>query len=372
MIVLAISLALSLSALATALYAWMRVRAAGGATGATSTRDVLLLRPCAGSDAWLERALMSSEVVLRHARSARVRFLIATGDDEARPAAERVARVLASRGADAAVLVTEARGPNRKADQIARALALVSGASDERVIVADADVELDDAVTSALLVASERSALAWAPPIEVSARTFGDRVSGAVLDASLHAFSLLGRLDPRGVVGKCFVAARATLDAVDAASLRHHLGEDMEIGQRLAARGSEARMVTAAARSLVAARALGAVTERYRRWLVVIRAQRPALLASYPVLLASSPLAMAAAVAAREPRALAVAVVARMSVAALARRSAGRAFSLSSLALGFFADAVLLVAWIGAIASPRVRWRGITLVARAGHLEVES
>lgn len=362
---------LTVASFVTALFAWIR-GARMPAARAPEPNALLVLRPVAGDEPWLERALASSRAAASVTKDLSVRFLVGEASDSARPVAERVADALSSEGIDAAVLVTDARGPNRKADQLARALAKAPRREGERVLVADADVALDGDVVRALLSACDAgAALAWAPPVEIAPRTIGDRVSAAVLESTLHAFSLLGRLDPRGVVGKCFAVDRATLESVDIASLRHHLGEDMELGRRLAAIGADTAMVSAGARSIAFGRTFAAVVARYRRWLLVIRAQRPALLASYPLLLASTPVALAVAAFSGDRAAIATILAARALVGVFALRSASVAIRPSRLAFGFVADVVLLAAWIGALASARVRWRGVPLALRAGHLEAE-
>jgi ceramide glucosyltransferase len=118
---------------------------------------------------------------------------------------------------------------------------------------------------------------------------------------------------------------------------------------------------------------------RYARWISVIRAQRPHLLASYPLLFACTlPLiALSFAAALFEGRAaLAVAgaaVALRLAVALLARARSTAAIPLWRLPLdALMADAVLVLAYARALGTTRVRWRNTDLrIVRGGELVVE-
>ena len=351
--------------------AWAAIRSRAGRTG--ERRDVgkvALLRPCAGAEPGLARALASTA----EAGVALVRFAVATEDDPALPVAREAARSIPG----AEVIVTSAEGPNAKADQLARALASLPEPPDV-VLAVDSDVELTPAVVAAVLapLADPGVAAAWAPPIEVEPDTFADRASSAVLGASMHAFAVLGALDPGCVVGKVLAIRREALEAVGGfAALRTHLGEDMELGRRL--REARLRVVRASvpARSLAKGRAWDDVVSRYARWVTVIRAQRPHLLASYPLLFASTiPMLLVCLAAAPFegllPLGVAGAALAlRHAVAALAVTRSGSSAPLSALD-ALAADVVLLLAFHKALRTTTVRWRDTELrVARGGQLEV--
>jgi ceramide glucosyltransferase len=296
-----------------------------------------------------------------------VRVLVAEGADGAWPVGEAACGALRAMGLEASVVVTGACGPNRKADQLARAL------TTERdgpaiVVVADSDVLLDHSSLAGIVAPILAGACdaAWAPPVESAPQTPADRASQSVLGGSLHAFALLAGLDPRGMVGKLFAVRRSSLERVGGlAPLTDYLGEDMELARRLRAAGLRVAVGAAPAASLAAGRSWEQVVRRYARWLAVIRAQRPALLLSYPLLLAAAPLQLGLAciaVACEGARALpcVLGVVAlRGLVTAAARhrsRSPGGPWWAS-----WAADAVLLVAFARAVTSRSVDWRGAVL-----------
>ncbi len=332
---------------------------------------VVLVRPCAGTEPWLDETLTS---VLRARRSfpLSVRFAVASAGDGAVPAAARAVEVLRAAGIDARVVLTAARGPNHKSAQVARAL---EGERPAVVLVADSDVDLAGTDLDALLspLADPAVAAAWAPPVETAAITRADRASVAVLGGSLHAFPLLAGIDPAGLVGKLVALRASALDAAGGfASLRHHLGEDMELARRLRALGGSVTAVPQVARSRIAGRNWPAVVSRYARWLAVIRAQRTPLLASYPLLFAATPwivlLALAGAHGAQGAPGIALAaallaVAARLAVALAAQHAAGRPPGISAaLADAVLADGLLTVAFLRALASRRFTWRGRLLV----------
>lgn len=342
------------------LFAWLR-SARKPMTPATRRVDATLLRPCAGEEPGLAAALASSSVAGE--LGARVRFLVASTDDPAWFTARRVAGELAKRGLDADVVVTAARGPNRKADQLACGLAAAPAAL---VMVADSDVVLDRDVVVAL-AASDADA-SWAPPTEIAPRTNADRASACVLDGSLHAFGLLSALDPAGMVGKVFAVRRDALDAAGGfVALVDRLGEDMELARRLRADGRRVAVVGTAARSLASGRGWVSTVDRYARWITVIRAQRPALLVSYPLLFAAAPLQLALAAASSAPLAVgSIVVAARLLGAVFARMRSGRRVDLGLFAFAFVADLVLLAAFVVGVSRRRFAWRGTTLSIGAG------
>ena len=346
-------------------------------------RGALMVRPCAGDEPNLFEALRSTSRATRSFQLA-LRVAIESEDDEAAPAARRACVELSRDGLDARVVVTGARGPNRKVDQIARVLAAESSCP-PLLIIADSDVDLsharlDDLV--ARLDVAEVGAV-WAAPIEVhtEGRTLADRASAAVLDSSLHSFALLASLDPYGMVGKLFAIQMSTLVRVGGMrSLVGHLGEDMELARRLRGLGLRVELATAPARSVVHGRSLRDVTRRYARWIGVIRAQRTRLLGSYPLLFAATPLIACASFVAAVidgPSALAVAALAvtvRIGTAWAARAASDpasrRKVTLASLVTdAALADAVLLAGFVLSLATRRVSWRGASLtLTRTGEI----
>lgn len=344
---------------------------------AEAPSSLLLLRPCAGAEDGLELALTSSAAA---GTSAAIRFLVSEERDAAWPVVHAVQRQLAERGFDVSVIATGAVGPNRKADQLARGVAAAMS-THRVVVVADSDAELTEACLSSLVapILEGRAEAVWAPPVESPGCTWGDRLSGAVLDASLHAFVLLGSLDPHGMVGKTFaVDAPSLARAGGFEGVTEHLGEDVELGRRLRAMGARVEVGDHVVRAMVRGRTVRAVFERYKRWVTVVRAQRPWLLPSYPLLLAAGPLQLVAGlVAAGLDGALGLValggvLVARSLVTALVRRRAVSR-SMSPSLLPWLADTLLLAAWVGALVSTTVQWRGVRLhVTRGGRVVQEA
>ncbi len=342
-----------------------------------SLDDVVLLRPCAGAEPDLAGRLAETG----GARS--VVLAVGTYADLATPAAGIAVLDLHQRGLTANLVETRAVGPNHKVDQLARALALASGARGRDVIVvADSDVDLAGVDLTALVAELDDPTVGavWAPPVEAGEVALaGDAVSHAVLDASLHAFPLLAGIDPNGMVGKLFAIRREALEAVGGFdALRTHLGEDMELARRLQARGLRVVASSLVARSRAAERPLADVHARYVRWLQVVRAQRTALLATYPLLLAPAPVLLLAAVLGTLGSdstvvvASAVGVAVRVAVAVAARLAAGlSAAPLLATGQALVADVALLGALACALASRRVSWRRTELLLGAGGKLVE-
>lgn len=335
--------------------------------------SVLVVRPCAGAEAELARCLAS---LPRTRLATRTLLAVESLSDGAWTTAAMAAATLRLRGQDADVVLTGARGPNRKADQIARAIAVERG---DIVVVVDSDIDLEDFDLDALIAPFARVDVAatWAPPVEVAPLTFGDRASMAVLAGSLHAFPLLAALDPRGMVGKVMALRASCLREVGGFESRvDRLGEDMDLARSFAARGWRVECVAAIARSRASGRTVGDVVGRYARWLAVIREQRPLLLVSYPLLFAATPLVVTLALAAWTPGSLAViaaAIAARVGVAVGARRASGMRPSFRVALFDAVAgDALLLCAFVRALVTRDVRWRARTLrFERRGHLAHE-
>jgi ceramide glucosyltransferase len=342
----------------------------------TAAARVLLIRPCAGTEACLATTLPSLAAA-RRSFVLSCRFAVAASDDTSLPAVRAAAAALSAAGIDASVILTASRGPNRKAAQLAAVVA-VERAPVDLVLVADRDVDLTgtdlDALVAPLMARADLAAV-WAPPIEAApAHTLGDRASAAVLHVSLHAFPLLAGLDRAGLVGKLFVVRGDALrEAGGFEALVSHLGEDMELARRLRTLGHAIEAAPMVARSLASGRSWEQVESRFARWITVIRAQRPALLASYPGLfLALAPiviLAVAAATSAPFLAAIATtcAVLTRLAVAAGAAHATGRSLALPRLALprlisdALLADVLLTSAFVRSMGSRRVVWREVAL-----------
>lgn len=374
---------------------WQRMRSAPPRL--PEPTRALVVRPCAGLEPGLDRALAS----LIHARTGAeiaCRLAVESASDPAAPAAMAAAAALREAGIDAAVVLTSASAPNHKAAQIAAVVAREERPFDA-IVVADSDVDLEgfdlDALLAPLLSGrGERSptnrerspadplaGAVWAPPVEAGAiSASGDRASRALLSGSLHAFTILGSLDGGGLVGKLFAVRR---DAIEAAggfdALERVLGEDMEIARRLKDAGSSILVAPAVARSLKTGRTWQSAVDRYARWLTVIRAQRPHLLASYPLLFFATPLLLAgsALLAPFAPLlALATALCAlssRLVTAVSARALAGFDLSIREAIIdAALSDALLAHAFARAMVTRTVTWRGRTLTVDRRGILVEA
>lgn len=338
---------------------------------------VLLVRPCTG-DAASTRAAMATRPRVDDGVHVRWVGVVADTDDPAWPLVERTVAGLRQAGIDAHALLSRARGPNRKAEQIDAAVRHF-GDDVDAIVVVDADVDLTEVPLAAVLaplLSDAEVGVTWCAPVEPHAHTGGDRRSRAILGGSLHAFVLLRALDPTLLVGKLFAIRPATLAATGgAASLRHHLGEDFELARRVRAAGLRVVCSEAIAPSLACDRSYAAVLDRYTRWLAVVRAQRPARLLSYPLLLAAVPcylaLAIACAIAAPVTAALAIAaaLLLRQAISRLAAARGGLAKAIP-LHEALAGDVLLLHAWLRALRGAPIAWAGQRLrLGRDGRLQ---
>ena len=349
------------------------------AQSSTVAPRVLVVRPCAGLEQDLDRALASLSGA-RSEAAIRCRFAVETASDPAAEVAFRVAARLRAGGLDAAVVITRADAPNHKVAQIEAVIAEEVDPFDV-VIVADSDVDLDGFDLDALvdpLLADPRGGAIWVPPVEVGALSeSGDRASHALLDGSLHAFTILGALDGKALVGKLFAARADAIRSIGGfGALRRVLGEDMELARRLQAEGRSVRVAPAVARSLKTGRTWASAVDRYARWLTVIRAQRPHLLASYPLLFLATPivtilgLALLPFASALAAAAIAFALGSRLIAAIAARALAGaRLDPIASIADAAIGDALLACAFARAALTRTFTWRGRALtIDRRGEL----
>ncbi|MBL8678690.1 MAG: glycosyltransferase [Myxococcales bacterium] len=336
---------------------------------------VLVLRPCAGRDANLQRNLRSIVDALSSFDRAKARCVFAVHDEEDPAYRECVAAKawLETHEIECDVAVTRAVGPNHKVDQLARAQAMAQrDGAFSIVLVVDSDVDLTGASLAKLvepLVAGTHAAL-WSPVPERGARpTLGDRASVAILSGGLHAFAILSRLDPAGMVGKLFAVRSDALASVGGfVALQRHLGEDVELSRRL----RHARMRVGAevlgALSSAEGRTMAATRDRYARWLLVVRAQRPMLLASYPMLFFAAPLQALASVALAlvAPRVglalLILIVCVRLTTAVAARRASRLPWSWRATLIDpWMGDVMLAFSWASALRLREVAWRGSKL-----------
>lgn len=346
-----------------------QVNASPQPANARTKTEVLVVRPCAGDEPELTRTL-SSMFALEDESRIHVRFAVARESDPAMPAVRAAHQALLSRGISSDVVMTHASGLNRKVEQIARAIA---GEDHDRVVVADSDLDLTGFPLARLLAPlSETSVFAsWAPPLEGGPRTTADRVSAAVLDGSFQSFPFLRLVDHRTMVGKLFAFRPEMLPRVGhLESLVGHLGEDMELARRAHEGHLSVVSVDEPAVSRMSGRGPKEVILRYARWIQVVRAQRPWLLASYPIFVFPLPLiailsCLLATIAPLGPLGgvpLLIAMFARTLLFVTARLLSGRTpFALGSFAMSLLSDLMLLAAFTRAMSTRKLVWRGNVL-----------
>ena len=345
---------------------------------------MVLLRPCTGHPSWMEATLLSTGEV-SYSGELRIRFSVADAGDAAHALCEDVAAQLRAAGWDADVVVLPPEGPNQKAGQVAAAVDTLC--QQEAILLSvDADVDLsgvDLEPVLAPLLRDETVGVVWIPPAERGTPAgWGDRASAALLSGSLHAFPLLAGLDPNGMVGKLFAIHPRAFEALSPVrELGWYLGEDMEIARRVRAAGLRIGLVGRVALSRAQGRAFRSVIQRFTRWLLVIRGQRPALLLTYPLFFgATAPILTLAAVACLSPGgwarilggyAAAVTLISRWTLAMVARRISGaRARPLRAVLDVALSELTIWWAFGRALVQRRVIWAGRSLrLSSSGRLE---
>lgn len=358
--------------------------------------DVWLVRPCCGDEPGLTDRLVSGAAL-----GVRQIFTVARAEDAAWPVASAAAESLRAAGVPAEARVVPTAAPNQKAGQWLGLLAAPDLAACTIFVNVDSDVHLAGFDLQRLIapLRAEGVGATWCPPVEVAPPAgLGDRASQAFLNASLHAFRLLGGLDPHGLVGKvCALHLPRVRAAGGLVDLDILLGEDMELARRLRLAGLEAPtvaqpshpaaqpihpaaqlshpaarpiyMVAQPVRSEARGRSLAAAVARYARWLTVIRAQRAPLMASYPLLFgATLPLCLLAIPLGYQGLAAAcVALTARLAVAVAGRRLGGlRVGPLTAVVDVVLGELVTWAAWLQAMRRREVVWRGQRLIIPRG------
>jgi ceramide glucosyltransferase len=347
----------------------------------------LVIRPCAGAESRLEYRL-ESIAGAKGLEGVELQVALTTGrpGDSATASCERAAEALQERGIAARAHAFDLEsGPQPPINQKVGQLAAASALYEVDVIVnIDSDVDLHDfdfaPVLGPLLESGgeRRLGARWVAPIERGASTSADADSAALLDASLHAFSLLGELDPGTFVGKLFaLRSDALREAGGFEALQDWLGEDMELARRLREAGWEVDQAPGIAHAEVSGRNAHQVRGRYARWLAVIRWQRPHLLGSYPLLFFAAPLltlAWSLLALALPTAAVGVlwTVLARWGLAAGARVASGIS-PRGSFVAGWRADYLLFRAWLRCLESAEVEWRGRVFTKGAdGRMELRA
>jgi len=318
-------------------------------------RRVLALRPCAGVDECVVENLQ------KRMPWAQAGELVVV---PSRESVAHAAAVVATAGSTHAQVVA---GSVDLANPKVAALAFaVRGAAEaDLFLIVDADVDPDSIDVAALVATFDdpRVGAAWQPVTEVPGETAGDALSSAILLGSFHAFPLLGLLDDGGLVGKVSMVRRAALDAIGGfAAIGDVLGEDMRLAELLREQRYATVMVPGVARSTARRRSVRDVFDRFVRWTLVIKHQRPEQLASYPLFFFPLPLIALGVVCIDAPwaREILIAVLlSRVTLALLgALRGARPKRPFKALLWAPLADLALLLAWLRALPMDTITWRG--------------
>lgn len=365
---LAIGAALRRAALQRATRALAPVSASG--------KRVLLVRPCAGAEPGLLDNLASIGALASEAQLMVV-MSVDDPDDGARPVIATALERLRAAGLDAHAEVHPPTGPNRKASMIGQVLRHRDW---EFVVNVDSNVDLHEYPLDELLAPLLRDArvgAVWGPWSELRLYPgLGPRASEAVLGASLTAFPLLCGIYRDGLVGKIWAARREALAECEFESLTHYLGEDLEMANRLRNRGWDIVAASTLGRARGGEASFVQVVQRFGRWMLAVRGQRPKLLPTYPLFFFATPLVLAlAAIGAFGAPAIALgaaslAVVARAIVTLAAQHWSGRRMGpLRALLEAALGDLALGLAWVRALVRRDLEWRGHRLrVAPDGRL----
>lgn len=352
---------------------------------AVSSPSIDILVPCEGAEPALYENLMS---LLRvpYAGPRQVFFLLPDSGDSAYAVALAVvrdaARDLALCSIAVQVICTAPQAlENRK---VAQLICGLKRSTAEYVVCADSDVCLQDDDLQALLFALEEKSArpvgaAFAAPIEVAGTTLADRASAAVVGGSPQSFLALYGLaamlggTPSMAGALCALRKSALLTIGGFEGVRNCLGEDHELAQRFARAGFDVKLSHRPARCHDSARSAWQVITRVARWLTVVRAQRPLLLATYPLLIAATPALSIAAVIVRSPVCIGftfAVILLRTLLGYSLRRFFGISIRLGT-ALGevFLSEGLLWLGFVRAVCSRKIVWRGHSFyVDRGGRM----
>ena len=339
----------------------------------------LLIRPCAGDEPGLKDRLLS--VCEAHCDfPLRIVLAVDNPNDKALPAIHAARDALVALAWDVSIVIAPVIGPNRKASIIAECLRVEKSEFDS-VVIADSNIDISGVDLNGLtagLLGNPAIGAVWAPFRETAARrTCGNVASEAVLHFSWHSFGLLSAVDADGLVGKLFAVRKEALAEVsDFRALTRVLGEDAALSKALRASGYNVHVAPLTAQSPVPPKTWSETLDRHVRWMMVVKSQRPALLAAYPLLffntlfiyLAALLIAPVLPIPAMLLAAFTFAV--RIAVGTVAARMIGlRPRWAQLLSAVFISDALLFLAFFKTLFSRTFTWRGQPLyIDRSGTL----
>ena len=270
--------------------------------------------------------------------------------------------------------------PNRKVGHVLRALEAHAGPQ-RVVLVVDADVAVTGALVEGLAApVAAGAALSTAVPTPVlmssSGRSGAERAVAGLLRRTHHSFRALHVMSAgaRAVCGKALGLGPCALEELPA--LAGHIGEDLELSQRLHARGLDVALCEVPAVVPLAPGTWRAALERFTRWMQVLGSHRPALYPTVPLLFTPTwpllLLALAVGSAALAWGVLGLVAVRTLLSWRLAVLSAPGELEDGGpgwpLALDWlWGEALLLAAFCTSLMrAPRVVWRGRTYALHAG------
>ncbi|MBL8940843.1 MAG: carotenoid biosynthesis protein [Archangium sp.] len=240
-------------------------------------------------------------------------------------------------------------------------------ASPEQVVLCvDADVRVDAALIGSLVDELRNgAALASAAPRPSVSRSLGGRAVRGLLVQSHHAFEVIDVMSAgaRAICGKAI--ALSPLAAAELLKLADCIGEDLELSHVLHEKGLPVTLAKATANVPQPAQVpVGAVIERFTRWMQVLRAHRPGLFPTVPLFFAPTPVLMVlASVVATPSAAVALSLLVALRIA-LANRQDNRGGLRFEWLL---AEGLLWVCWLNALRQGgTVEWRGRRFTLRSG------
>lgn len=349
-------------------------RARIGCSKGRPGRPLLLVRPCAGDEPGLLECLVS---VSQSGEGRALHVVLGMSEDacQAAQTLHRARKILTERGIFCEIVVCPRRGPNRKASILAGSVARAPKGC-QTLVCADSNVDLRGVDLFALEACLRRSrtlGCVWRPPVEKSAGALGNRLSAALLHGSLHAFALLGALDRKGMVGKLFAVRLCALAEIGGfEGLADYLGEDVELARRLREAGWTVAFDPTVASTACGPKSLSEAVDRQHRWMMVVRSQRPWLLATYPALFFPLPFIGGLCACGLDVGWVAAAPIGaalgmRLFLGRQARRYSGfPAGPVSWLVDLLLSDAALFWAWGRALRGRQVVWRGNAFHLAAG------
>ncbi len=341
----------------------------------------LLIRPCSGEDAE-QLTCLTSAIDAEWTFPLEVIIGVDSEDDPAFGNATRAVDILNQKGIESSLQIISPIGPNSKVSILAGCVAAARSAPDI-IISADSNTDLTGFDLNrfvAPLCKNRGGAAIWAPPWVSSAdRNWGNLASEAVLHGSWHSFGLLSAISPGGMVGKLFAVTREALGRIGGfGAMARYLGEDMEMSRRLRRVGDRVAHCPMSIRTTAKRTSWTETVARHTRWMMVIKAQRRPLMFAFPFLFFNALIVyLLAAVGLfyNTPSGV-LCLLATLLLRLLVGYSAARMLGLSPrvhqvVAHAFVADILLLSAFVRALRTRHVEWRGKTLtVTSEGELGV--